>query len=204
MSDRYAVRTGFLEMPPGASGARKIARTIAGDMPAIVKMAHDSGDAETIMHCPFCGSGQVIARSDGTVECGFCKACFTVQIQPQYPAFPQTIDGVPMKVPGMGPQWPGDPEGQDVLQARDAAEGTDADPDDDGDDDNPFSGGDADSDEDADQEDGNDAGGNGNPFAKKSYRTAHGGLVDLGGFLRHVALESARDREAMLERLRER
>jgi hypothetical protein len=38
------------------------------------KQAHDSGDGETIYHCPFCGSGQVIARSDKTIECEFCFA----------------------------------------------------------------------------------------------------------------------------------
>jgi hypothetical protein len=65
------------------------------------KIAHDSGDGETIYHCPFCGSGQVIARSDGTVECEFCHTAFTVQVQPEMPAFPQTINGMPVDVPGM-------------------------------------------------------------------------------------------------------
>lgn len=149
-------------------------------------------------NCPFCGSGRVIARSDGTVSCGFCQAAFTVQVQPRYPAFPQTIDGVPMQVPGMGPQWPG--QDDDAMQAQQAAQGVAVDPDSDGDDDeNPY----ADSDEDADQEPV-DSGGGGNPFAKKSFRTAQGAEVGLDSFLRHVALESARDRRSMLARLRER
>jgi hypothetical protein len=204
MSERYAVRLGFGEMPPGVTGARKIARTIAEDMPGIVKLAHDSGNPEVVFHCPFCGSGQVIARSDGTIECGFDKACFTVQVQPRYPAFPQTINGVPMEVPGMGPQWPG--QDDETMQAQQAAQGIDADdPDADGDDDNPFASDDADpdADEDAEQEP-TDSDGGGNPFAKKSFRTAHGGEVELGSFLRHVALEAARDRRAMLTRLKER
>lgn len=71
-------------------------------------LGHDSGDGETIYHCPFCGGGQVIARSDGTTECGFCDSVFTVQVQPKYPAMPQTINGVPQEMPGM-PGTPGQP-----------------------------------------------------------------------------------------------
>lgn len=73
------------------------------------KIAHDSGDGATIFHCPFCGSGQVIARSDRSTECEYCHTCFTVQVQPQFPAFPQTIDGMPMQVPGMPGQIGGPP-----------------------------------------------------------------------------------------------
>lgn len=76
-----------------------------GPRAAGVKVAHDSGDGATIYHCPFCGAGQVTARSDGTVECAFCKTFFTVQVQPEHSAMPQTIDGRPFPVPGM----PGDP-----------------------------------------------------------------------------------------------
>ena len=65
------------------------------------KVAHDSGDGMTVYHCPFCGSGQVIARSDRTIQCQFCTTAFTVQVQPQFPAFPQTINGQPVQVPGM-------------------------------------------------------------------------------------------------------
>lgn len=68
---------------------------------ATLKVAHDSGDGVTIYHCPFDGSGQVIARSDNSVECQFCGVCFSVQVQPQFSAFPQTIDGQPVQVPGI-------------------------------------------------------------------------------------------------------
>lgn len=67
----------------------------------LVKLAHDSGDGETIYHCPFCGSGQVVARSDGTTECEFCHNCFIVQVQPSTPEMPQTINGQPYQIPGM-------------------------------------------------------------------------------------------------------
>lgn len=72
-------------------------------------VAHDSGDGETIYHCPFCGAGQVTGRSDGTAECSFCSTAFTVQVQPQMAATPQTIDGVPHVHPDM-PGEPGVPE----------------------------------------------------------------------------------------------
>ena len=59
-------------------------------------------------NCPFCGSGSVTARSDGSIECGFCTAAYTVQVQPQFSAFPMSVDGAPYPFPGrddmgMGP-----------------------------------------------------------------------------------------------------
>lgn len=77
------------------------------------KHAHDSGDGETIYHCPMCGSGNVVGRSDGTVECAYCNSVFTVQVQPSNPNMPQTVDGQPYDIPGMPGQidkpQPGDP-----------------------------------------------------------------------------------------------
>lgn len=79
--------------------------------------AHGSMDGVTLAHCPFCGSGAIIARSDGTTECEMCGMCFSVQVQPRYPAFPQTINGQPVPIPGMPDQDPSQagqlPPGQD-------------------------------------------------------------------------------------------
>lgn len=204
MTDRYAVRLGFGELPADATPGQLFAHRMARNTPPIMKIAHDSGDPQVVYHCPSCGSGQVIARSDGTIECGFCKNCFTVQVQPRYPAFPQTINGQPIQVPGMGPQWPGQDDDQ-MQQAQDAAEGIPVD--DEGaqgeeDDGNPFADqadpGDDQEDDEADS--GNDGG---NPFAKKkSYRTASGVYVEADAFLRHIALEAARDREKVLKVIR--
>jgi hypothetical protein len=202
VTERYAVRIGFGDLPDDASPAQHFARAIAQDQPPITKMAHDSGDPQVVYHCPACGSGQVIARSDGTIECGFCKMCFTVQVQPRYPAFPQTIDGQPIQVPGMGPQWPGQDDEQ-TMQAQDAAEGISAVPGaaegDEGD--NPFADEDADGDDDQ-EDDEEDADDGGNPFAKKSFRTASGVYVEHDAFLRHIALEAARDRDKVLRVIR--
>lgn len=58
---------------------------------AIVKEAHDPGDPLITSHCPFCGSGQVIGRSDGTIACdlGFCGQNYIVRVQPAFPGAPQ-------------------------------------------------------------------------------------------------------------------
>lgn len=196
MADRYAVRVHFGELSRTASQVQRHFTEQANRMPGVVKLAHDSGSPEVVFHCPFCGSGQVIARSDGTIECGFCKTCFTVQVQPQYPAFPQTINGVPIQVPGMGPQWPGQGDTPEDLQAQQAAEGTPVDDEED----NPF----ADDEDDGEEpeEDDEDADDNTPPFLKKSYRTASGATVGLDPFLRHIALESARDRDRVLAQIR--
>ncbi|MFD8648649.1 hypothetical protein [Streptomyces mirabilis] len=81
-------------------------------------LAHQSGDGITIAHCPFCGSGQVLGRSDGNTECQFCNQSFMVRVQPMFSAFPQTIDGMPVDIPGMPPAAPpGMPPGGDPMAA---------------------------------------------------------------------------------------
>jgi len=88
------------------------------------KVAHDSGDGETIYHCPFCGAGQITARSDGTAECGYCEAVFTVQVQPKHPSMPQTINGVPVNDPSMpGDGTHSDPSPATQIQAEPGPEG---------------------------------------------------------------------------------
>jgi hypothetical protein len=168
----------------------------------ICRTAHDSGDGETIFHCPFCGSGQVIARNDGSTECEFCTTAFTVQVQPQMPAFPQTIDGVPVDVPGMpnggrdanvppgsapvggdNPQDPMDPN------APDAGPGGDAEADDTQ---NPDDGGD-------DEEDDKPA------FLKGSsilYRTASGRVLNETQYMRHLAINHVHDPAKVLAKIR--
>lgn len=88
------------------------------------KVAHDSGDGETIYHCPFCGAGQVVGRSDGTAECQFCQTTFTVQVQPSYSTVPQTIDGVPHVHPDMPGADPGTvPEEEAPVETETDVEG---------------------------------------------------------------------------------
>lgn len=161
---------------------------------AFLKQAHDSGDGETIYHCPFCGSGQVIARSDRTIECQFCHTCFTVQVQPEYPAFPQTINGVPVEVPGMPGQTGMDPSGAGGPAPQDpdmaAAGGF------------PPADGEAPAKDEGDDDKDDDGG---NPFAKGSMlRTQAGKTLPVEDYLAHLALRHTQDRPTTLEAVRAR
>lgn len=72
--------------------------------PRMRRQAHDMSALEPmrVFHCPMCGSGAVTARSDGTIECGYCTTVFTVKVHPNMPAMPQTVEGQPYQ--------PGDPQ----------------------------------------------------------------------------------------------
>lgn len=173
-------------------------------MDQVRKVAHDSGDGETIYHCPFCGSGQVIARSDRTIECQFCHVCFTVQVQPQFPAFPQTINGQPVQVPGMpGQIAPADPMGMGTDPGMDPAAGGDpnapVDPSQVGDDGQVPPGGDDQGDDSDDDDDGGDA----PPWAKKSLRTSAGHLLSPEEYKHYLAIHFAPDKQAMTTKIKE-
>jgi len=142
-------------------------------MSSIRVQAHDSGDQFRIFHCPMCGSGQVTARSDGAVECGFCGINFMVRLQPSYPAFPQTVDGVPVEIPGMPNAEPTQGtamDGQDSLGQEDPINPEDV------------------SEEEAEEENP-DIQPQDEELAKKSYKTASGVLVSEEDYLRHLAIE---------------
>jgi hypothetical protein len=57
------------------------------------RIAHDPGDPLITSHCPFCGSGQVVGRSDGTIMCDFCGQNYIVRVQPAFPGMPQMPNG---------------------------------------------------------------------------------------------------------------
>jgi hypothetical protein len=169
---------------------------LAWRKPAMVKFAHDSGDGETIFHCPFCGSGQVLAASDGTVDCDFCQTSFTVQVQPQMPAFPQTVNGMPIDVPGM----PAGGENASVPPDSPLAQ-QNATPDDGG----GFPPGDESESQPPEEGDpGSDDTASGGPpdFLKNSYRTTRGATVTRVDMMRHLAITHALDRRAMTARVR--
>jgi hypothetical protein len=148
--------------------------------------AHDSGDGETVFHCPFCGSGQVIARSDGTIECEFCTTAFTVQVQPVMSAFPQTIDGVPVDVPGM----PAGGQNANVPPGAAPDEPGTAD-------------GDPEVEDDASGDDGDDSGGPPAFLKGSALRTATGAVLGVESYVQHLALAHAHNREAVLAMIRE-
>lgn len=176
-------------------------KTAVKKLPTLRMLAHDATENQDIRHCPFCGSGKIIGRADGSIECEFCHQYFTVQVQPQYPNFPQTIDGQPQQVPGM----PGQVE-QPSMEGGGAPMAPGQDPSQGG---NPFAEG-------GEEDDGNpldDAGaeeeGDGSeeeppPFAKKSslFKTASGASLDEAYYVNHLALSITDDRSAMLAIIR--
>ncbi|GAA1978440.1 hypothetical protein [Kitasatospora viridis] len=152
-------------------------------MTQLVRHAHQSGDGVQVMHCPMCGSGQVIGRSDGNIECQFCNTAFIVRVQPMYSAFPQSVGGMPVQIPGMPAPAPAPgavPPGAPGAQPGAPEDGSQ------GDGGPPFDDGSADG-GDGKSEDGDDSGG-GPPFGKKeSYRTAAGATVGREAYVAYLA-----------------
>ncbi len=65
------------------------------------KTGHVYSDESVIGHCVFCGSGDVVSRSDGTVECQLCHRGFVVMEQPLHSAQPAP-DYQSMQIDGTG------------------------------------------------------------------------------------------------------
>lgn len=168
---------------PRKAMARKETMTIRRE-------AHDSGDGERIFHCPFCGAGQVLGRSDGTVECGYCNQHFTVQVQPQFPSFPQTINGMPVDIPGMPGQIDtglGGAPGQPPMDGS-VPPGQDMDADGIPDQQEGAPSGVPGADEGADEEEGDDKKPDFLKGSSRYYRTAAGDLLDEERYMRHLAI----------------
>lgn len=165
-------------------------------MTALQKHAHDSGDGMTVFHCPFCGSGQVIARSDRTIQCEFCQIAFTVQVQPQFPAFPQTINGQPVQVPGM-PGQIGTDQGMGMDPNADPGMmGAPVDP--------SAVGEDGEVPEE-DPEAGGDEGDNAPPWAKESslFVTASGHALPAEEYRNHLLIKHADNPREMARKIKE-
>src|SRR5690606_37010028 len=143
--------------------------------------------------CPFCGAGQQVGRSDGTIECGFCEAHYTVQVQPNHSAAPQTIDGVPHTPPEMPGERPVKaPEDEDPFERAPEPE-LEPGEEDDGplENDNPFT-------EQSDDDDEKP------PFlSSRQYRVGKHVLSE-DDYLRHIALKFAGNgRDRVLEAVRQ-
>lgn len=54
----------------------------------VIRLGHILGDPEVVAHCPFCGSGDIVAGADQTISCSFCNRSFLVMEQPQYNSMP--------------------------------------------------------------------------------------------------------------------
>lgn len=161
---------------------------------AMRKQAHDASENEDLRHCPFCGSGKIIGRADGTVECEFCHHYFTVQVQPQFPNFPQTMNGMPLSIPGMPgqvetPSGVG-PNGEDMGEGMPPGGVEDGVP--------------SDIDDGSDEtEDSADTQAEPPPFAKASFKTVTGARLSEEDYVRHLAIALASDRDAMIAHIRD-
>ena len=187
----------------------------------IRRTAHDSGDGATVRHCPFCGGGQVVGRSDGTIECEFDGTAFTVQVQPIYSGFPQTdANGMPIPIPGMPGQIGGPPLAEPGLEGEEDgnpfaedADGQDAPPG--AEDGAPFPPG---GDEPLGEDDGDDDEGAPPPAKPKAdkpkpskktsaslYATASGARLSEQAFTKHLAIRHASpaELEPLLARFRQ-
>lgn len=156
-----------------------------------------------IRRCPFCGSGQVLQRSDGTTHCSFCDTSFVVTMMPNMPAMPTFVDGQdldnennmgPEDIPaeGMDPMDPtamppgGPPVGGDVFVppegSQDGGPGVGA----------PGGGQPPQAAPQEDDEDDDKGGGSKPPWLKGSaLRTAQGAVLDPDDFVRHLAISVA-------------
>jgi hypothetical protein len=68
--------------------------------PTMHQFAPDQQSDLVVRVCPFCGSGHVIGRSDGSIECGYDGTVFTVTVMPSHPFQPMVNpDGSPFSMP---------------------------------------------------------------------------------------------------------
>lgn len=153
---------------------------------------HASPDPAVVSHCPGCGSGDLVARSDGNVECLMCKRQFSIAEQPAYSALPGA-PGAPAPGPQPDPAAPATTHEMELPpvdpQAAAAAPaftppGADAEAPEEG-------APPADKPEEPKKE---------NPFAKGGvrYRTDKGANLEQGDYVLHLALRTTAAREAVL------
>jgi hypothetical protein len=175
------------------------------------RTAHDPGDPLVTSHCPFCGSGQVVGRSDGTISCDFCGQSYIVRVQPAFPGMPQMPmgPGAPSDVgpdgglldPGMvgADGMPADGEGPPPGDAA-AEGGPEGSPpggeelppgDDGGDDDTPFP-----------PEKDKKSGKGGNKKKSARFRGLDGQFLTEAQFVRHLAVRLSGGDPRVMARLR--
>jgi ribosomal protein L37AE/L43A len=155
--------------------------TMDVDQVRFAKVAHDSPGTDILRHCPFCGAGQLTGRSDGTAECGFCDAVFTVQTQPNLPSTPQTVGDELYMHPEMSE--PGVPE-DELDPMEDQPEGSVL----------PLT----------EEESGSGLEDGDNPFddiEKMTFRI-NGATVSSGEYIKHLALKYADDRGVVLREIK--
>lgn len=155
----------------------------------LLTVAHESDDDMAPAHCAWCGSGQTVATSDGSINCGYCDRTYTVRLQPKFPAMPQTVDGQPYPPgqPGADPGAPGD----EVPGQLPAGEVDPSQP--------------PDQEQDGAPPDDQDDDGDVPAFLRgkgSTLRTSTGGELSVAQYLRHLALVESGYAEPVLEQVR--
>lgn len=180
------------------------------------RIAHDPGDPLITSHCPFCGSGQVVGRSDGTIGCDFCGQNYIVRVQPAFPGSPQ-MPGSPGAPSDAGPDGgvvdPG-MVGPDGMPVDEGPPGDDEGAPPAGDDGGPPPGAGGEGDDDAPPPPGKGDDSKGPPKSKgdskkppgkkgaRRYRGLHGEPLTEGQFIRHMAAALSGNHPSVLARLR--
>lgn len=164
-----------------------------------LRVAHESTDDTVPAHCPWDGSGQIIANPDGSIHCEYCQRNFTLKIQPQFPAMPQEPEqrnmGDPDNPEGLSDGTEPDDEGE--VGPEEGPEPQD--PGDMGDD----TGEQLSTPETADQ--GPAAGSGLAPDdPRRMYSTHTGALLDEEAYLDHLAIAFATDRQAVIDQIKAR
>lgn len=132
------------DMPPPPPGGQQPGVPTPGTPGGgIGSFAPDRESDKVVRVCPFCGSGQIVGQSDGSIECGHEGVVFLVEVLPKHPfqplvdeqgqPFEMTVEGdeqlpeigiaraegpAPAAPFGEDPQpgdGPGDDEGDDDL-----------------------------------------------------------------------------------------
>lgn len=146
----------------------------SGDDP-IRTEGHIYSDESVVGHCVFCGSGDVVGRSDGSVECQLCHRSFVAMEQPIHMAQPAP-DYQSMQIDGTGLEDPtsGDPIEEAPAFAPPQQPAV------------PPPGGDSDGPPSDDEEKAPPK------TSALRYRTAKGHLLAREDFVRHVAIKFTR------------
>ena len=165
-----------------------------------IKTAHGFASQDIVSHCAFCGSGDIVGGSDGTIHCNFCDATFAVSVEPQYVAAPMTVNGVPYNLQGQP-----DPnglatadQGWAVPQGLSPESGEDL----------SMQGAPSDDYEDADESAPTEDEGSGGGVPAKGasvqsvYLTRRGDPLPYDLFLKHLAISHAVDRRMVLAQVR--
>lgn len=141
------------------------------------KLAHESDDDAVTAHCPWCGSGNLIGQSDGSIHCEYCQRSYTVRLQPTFSAMPSD----PSQLNAGDPQFNSQDQETGAAPGSTGPTGPDAD----------HGQADPGAEEDPDEQDQAVAG-------MPSLRTQTGARLSLPDYVDHLALQFAGPRRAQV------